>query len=109
MATSACPIQVARQGVRVFSSLESAIVATDSFFSRNVAFGTHRGLKQRALNSPGEAGNGARKGRGMIMGIMDHENDPGKDVSGRWIGTLIAFVIVIWAVYMVARELGIPD
>ena len=43
------------------------------------------------------------------MGIMDDENDPGKDVSGRWIGTLIAFVIVIWVVYMVARELGIPD
>jgi hypothetical protein len=57
MATSACPIQVARQGVRVFSSLESAIVATDSFFSRNVAFGTHRGLKQRALNSPALKGN----------------------------------------------------
>ena len=43
------------------------------------------------------------------MGIMDDENDPEKDVSGRWIGTLIAFVIVIWVVYMVARELGIPD
>ena len=43
------------------------------------------------------------------MGIMDDENDPGKDVSGRWIGALIAFVIVIWVVYMVARELGTPD
>jgi hypothetical protein len=43
------------------------------------------------------------------MGIIDHENDRGKDVSERWIGTLIAFVIVIWVVYMVARELGIPD
>jgi hypothetical protein len=37
------------------------------------------------------------------MGIMDDE----RDVSGRWIGTLTAFVIVILAVYMVARELGI--
>jgi hypothetical protein len=37
MATSACPIQVARQGVRVFSSLESAIVATDSFFGSTSA------------------------------------------------------------------------
>ena len=43
---------------------------------------------------------------GTVMGIMDDENDPGKDVSGRWIGTLIAFVIVIWAVYLIARELG---
>ena len=43
------------------------------------------------------------------MGIMDDESDPGKDVSGRWIAALIAFVIVIWVVYMVARELGIPD
>ena len=40
---------------------------------------------------------------------MDDENDPEKDVSGRWIGTLIAFVIVILVVYMVAHELGIPD
>jgi hypothetical protein len=43
------------------------------------------------------------------MGIMHDENDPGEDVGGRWMGTLIAFVIVIWVVYMVARELGIPD
>jgi hypothetical protein len=43
------------------------------------------------------------------MGIMNDKSDPGKDVSERWIGALIAFVIVIWVVYMVARELGIPD
>jgi hypothetical protein len=31
---------------------------------------------------------------------MDDESDPGKDVSGRWIGGLIALAIVIWLVYM---------
>jgi hypothetical protein len=31
---------------------------------------------------------------------MDDESDPGKDVAGRWIGALIASVIVIWVGYM---------
>jgi hypothetical protein len=32
---------------------------------------------------------------------MDDESDPGKDVSGRWIGGLVALAIVIWLVYLV--------
>jgi hypothetical protein len=39
---------------------------------------------------------------------MDDESDPGKDVSGRWIGGLMALMIVIWVLYMFVREkLGI--
>jgi hypothetical protein len=34
-----------------------------------------------------------------MMGMGD-ESDPGKDVSGRWIGGLIALALVIWLVYM---------
>jgi hypothetical protein len=37
--------------------------------------------------------------KGIVMG-MDDESDPGKDVSGRWIGGLAALVIVIWVLYM---------
>jgi hypothetical protein len=56
-----------------------------------------------------EASDGSPERRDTVIGIMDDESDPGKDVSERWIGALIAFVIVIWVVYMVACELGIPD
>jgi hypothetical protein len=37
--------------------------------------------------------------KGAVMG-MDDETDPGQDVSGRWIGGLIALGIVILVVYM---------
>jgi hypothetical protein len=40
---------------------------------------------------------------------LDLVDERPRSGGGRWIGTLIAFVIVIWAVYMVARELGIHD
>jgi hypothetical protein len=41
----------------------------------------------------------AAERKGAIMGMGD-ESDPGKDVSGRWIGGLIALALVIWLVYM---------
>jgi hypothetical protein len=41
--------------------------------------------------------------------MLDDESDPGKDVSGRWIGGLIAVAIVIYIVYMaVTHGFGMP-
>jgi len=39
------------------------------------------------------------------MGMND-ESDPGQDVSGRWIGGLIALAIVIWVVYFAVTHGG---
>jgi hypothetical protein len=45
------------------------------------------------------------KGGGTVMGMND-ESDPGQDVSGRWIGGLIALAIVIWVVYFAVTHGG---